>query len=82
MVQTATTSAGHTHITSQGVTALTVWINSSSPTAPFPLPLENAHSHTIQLTQGEVDTLRGGGQIEGKVSSVTGHTHTYTISCG
>jgi len=83
MTQTATTGGGHTHITVAGEANLTLLINSSNPTAPFQLPeAGTGHSHTIQLTQGEVDALRAGGQITNKVSSLTGHTHTYTISCG
>jgi hypothetical protein len=82
MTQTATTGNGHTHITPEGETNLTVLINSSNPTQPFTLPQVGGHSHTIQLSQDDVDALRAGGQITGKVSSVTGHTHTYTISCG
>ena len=84
MTQTATTSANsHNHITNQGETNLTALINSSNPTVTFQLPLESSHSHTIQLTQGEVDALLAGNPITGKVSSSTGnHVHTYTISCG
>jgi hypothetical protein len=84
MTQTATTGSGHTHITVDGQTNLTVLINSSNPTQPFTLPQGGGgHTHTFELTQGDVDTLRAGGQITGKVSSSTNnHTHTYTISCG
>jgi hypothetical protein len=83
MAQTATTGNGHTHITTQGETNLTRLINSSNPTQAFSLPIAGTHSHTITLTQSDVDTLRGGGQITGKTSSSTaGHTHAYAISCG
>ena len=86
MTQTATTAtANHTHITTQGQTNLTVHINSATPTQAFTLPSVFGHTHTITLTQGNVDALRAGGQVTGKVSSSAGtqaHTHTYTISCG
>jgi len=56
-------------------------INSGNPTMSIDLPMDLGHFHTITLTSNEVTTLRAGGTVTGKVSSSTGHTHTYTISC-
>jgi hypothetical protein len=84
MMQTATTGDGHTHITPNGQTNLTFLINSSNPTAPFQLPPgTGGHSHSLQLTDGEVHTLRSGGSVIGKVVGAVGapHVHIYTISC-
>ena len=82
MTQTATTGNGHTHITTDGQIFLTVRINSAFATAEFELPATD-HTHYIQLTSDEVETLRAGGAITGKTTSESlSHTHTYTISCG
>lgn len=43
---------------------------------------DDAHEHTLMLTQQDIQTLRSGGMVTGKVSMGGGHMHTYTISCG
>src|SRR2546423_631638 len=77
---------GHDHIPANPATmfaSFTALVDGSNPTATFALPIENAHSHNIVLTARQVAVLRGGGQVVGKMSSLTnGHRHTYTISCG
>lgn len=81
MMQTSVND--HTHITPAGEKILTSLLNGSNPTAPFQLPPgAGGHSHTIELTPTEVDALLAGFSVTGKVSSLNGHTHTYTISCG
>ena len=81
MMQTSVND--HTHITPSGEKILTSLLNGSNPTAPFQLPPgAGGHSHTIELTPTEVDALLAGFSVTGKVSSLNGHTHTYTISCG
>ncbi|RYZ06308.1 MAG: hypothetical protein EOO73_16725 [Myxococcales bacterium] len=71
------------------------FVNGSTATAPFRLETlgagATAHWHDIQLTAKEVQTLRGGGSVTGKVSTpstsavggvdAAGHRHTYTITC-
>ena len=81
MTQTATTGNGHSHITADGQLNLKLWINSGHPTAEFELPATD-HTHVIQLTIDQVDTLRGGGTVTGILSSESqAHTHTFMIAC-
>lgn len=71
------------------------FVNGSTATSPFRLESlgtgPTAHWHDLVLTAQEVEQLRNGGTVTGKVSTratsvvggvdSTGHTHTYTITC-
>jgi hypothetical protein len=85
-----TSANGHDHIPNNNparatfLLDLTNHINGGSATMAFTLPQDGfpAHTHTITLTAGEVETLRSGGTVTGIVSSETNnHTHTYIITC-
>lgn len=74
-------AVGHNHLIGNVDQQFTVYVNASDHNDPFPLPMELNHSHGIELSKQDIDTLRAGGMIT-KDSKGGTHTHTYKISCG
>ena len=85
---TMTSSEAHDHMSGAlpsfpNIDSLVNWINGGAPLV-FNLPQEAAHTHTITFTPAEYATLRAGGSVPGKTTSVNGspaHTHVYTFEC-
>ncbi len=81
ITQTSNEMHDHVPLPMNGM-AFVMQINGAMATMPFTLPDDQMHTHTITLTQVQVDTLRSGGTATGVVSSNESmHTHTYTIEC-